>query len=174
MSLMIGGLVVISYVIGKLASTGKEMYRDNLISEKELQEIRAKSKAFEQVVEHYKNKLDKAYNLEVLFLENTKNLIETTNKQIDLCLNIVEKLDDNSPKIEFYMKSVLELQSGVRDMMKELSRSEGKYFNDNTLKSTNIGILDFHNETNIGTREKEESREDSFMSVLPILKKISK
>ncbi|MGL6168243.1 MAG: hypothetical protein ACRC0Y_08150, partial [Fusobacteriaceae bacterium] len=138
MSFIIGSLIGagIGALVGKLASTGKEMYRDNLISQKEMEEIKAKSKAFEQLINHYKDRLDKAYNLEVLFLEKTSFLIETTNKQISDCLSTVGKLDDNSPKLEFYMKSFLELQNGVRELTRVLHSSEAKYFNNGLLKNT--------------------------------------
>ncbi|MGL5051794.1 MAG: hypothetical protein ACRC6A_02095 [Fusobacteriaceae bacterium] len=87
-------------------------------------------------------------------------------------MSAVGKLDDNSPKLEFYMKSFLELQNGVRELTRVLHSSEAKYFNNGLLKNTDIGMIDFHNETNIGTREKQETKEESLISILPILTKL--
>lgn len=154
------------FLAGKLLSTGKEMYRDNLISKKELEEIKAKSEAFEKLLNHHTHKIELAYNLEMRFLDDLNIMIERAYGYVDKCMDHVEQLDDNSPKIHFYMSHMQQIYNNLNGVISFLGQ-EGKYFNDNILQSTNVRMIDFNNETAIGNRETQEKESDHYIPGLP-------
>lgn len=156
MGLLAGMLIGAGVALaGKLCSTGKEMYRDNLISQKELEEINAKSKAFERFIEYHKQQINLAYDLEVKFLDHLNEIIDKSYKTLDKIIDKVDALDDNSPKIHFYINTMTEFQQNISKIVSVLNNN-GKYYNNNMLETTRVQMIDYHSETDIGTRDTSE------------------
>lgn len=163
-----------SFLIGKLISTGKEMYRDDLITKKELEEIKAKSKAFESLVNYNKHKLDLAYDLEIQFLDRVMELLDNTYSLTEKLIDKVDALDDNSPKIHFYIETVKNIQERAMQLLGTLNSDEGKYYNSISIRDASVSMIDFHNETAIGSRDTQEKNRDDLISILPSLPKLPK
>lgn len=168
MSFIAGALISAgTYLIGKAMSTGKEMNRDNLITQKEMEEIKAKSKAFHELIEYSKYKLDKAYNLEMEMINFHKQSLELAHYNIQNCLKAVEKLEDtNLNKLEYYRDALSRAYEDLRNLrIKNLD-----YFNEKLLENNKIGMVDFHNSTEIGTRESKKDKEEP--SLIEVISKI--
>lgn len=157
-AIALGGAILTG--LGTLCSTARDMRSDGLISQKELAEIEAKSKAFEQFVNYNKNIVDKAFELEMKVLDFQKVLLD----KILFLLEKVEKIE-NEDKLNIYYNQISSIQNTLNDSIK----SDAKYFNGEMMNNSSVGMTDFHNKTQIG--ENQTSYENPKIGIKDIPKR---
>ncbi len=149
LTILVGGAIT---VIGMMCKTAKQMHENHLITQKELAEIEAKSKAFEQYVKYHQNTVDKAYELE-------KELLGFANRNLEFAKSLMEKimvLDERSKKIEMLHIEICRLI----DANTAILLNNPKYFNETLFRNNKISSIDFHNSTDIGKNESPIQQEN--------------
>ncbi|MFA7074439.1 MAG: hypothetical protein WC234_04540 [Endomicrobiaceae bacterium] len=145
--LIIGGAVLIGTMLCK---TARGMHADSLISKKELKEIEAKVKAFEQYIGLMKHTIDKAFKLETAVLENAKY-------QQNIAFQLLEKINEinDEKKLNFYFEQIT---CFVTNSM-AIIMMEPKYFTKDLIEKINLTVPDFHYNSEIGlNNEIDESK----------------
>ncbi len=152
LGLLLGGAIA---VVGMLCNTSKQMHENHLITKKELAEIEAKSKAFEQFVKYHQNTIDRAYDLEKELLSIAKNNLESANMLMDKIVG----LDENSKKIELFHTYICQIIEGSTAIL----LNNPKYFNETLFKNCEVSSIDFHHSTEIG-KNCSSSQKDNLLS----------
>ncbi|GEM_PF-5870269 len=129
-------------MITTVCSTARDMYKDNLISKKELAEIEAKSKAFKEIMGLKKHTLGCAFKLEMRWLDHKDKLLDNITALLD-------KFDKsrNERHLEFYAGRIKQMQ----DTYSLLLTEDPKYFHDRLLEQNGHELIEFHNDTQIGS-----------------------
>lgn len=138
---MLGILTLIGAGLATLCSTARDMYKDNLITKKELAEIEAKEKAFSKLIDHKSKIVDRAFDLEMEVLSCRGYIID----KIVYLTERFEKLND-----EIKINAYFNLISSLIQQLNNLITQNPKYFTKEFIESNSVKMIDFHNNTQIG------------------------
>jgi len=140
--LIVAGGGIIIGAISKICGTARDMAADRLITEKELAEIEAKSKAFKQMIEFQQNTIDKLFELELASIDFAKKYFQLIDKLTDRILEI----PDNSPKLLIYSNAI----DKNLESLNAFIQGDAKYFNQLNISNNNIQLTNFDNPTQVG------------------------
>ncbi|HQB08550.1 MAG TPA: hypothetical protein PLW37_01670 [bacterium] len=134
---------ILTTIVSTVCSTARDMNADRLITNKELAEIEAKSKAFSEMISLKGDQIDKSFRLEMEIIGLAKEYLKMIQNMSDKIMI----LPDNSPKIHTYDQQI----SCFLNSIDALVRGDAKYFKDLDFGSFDNGRIEFNNPTKIGT-----------------------
>lgn len=138
-------IIQITDTVDSIMNICRDINSDKLIQEKELAEIEAKVNIYTEYTNFHKDTLNKGYELEKKELE----LIQIITSKIVTLFEIVEILDENSPKFLIYIEQINRYQK----ILEKIVESTGKYFNEKVIEASRIDIPEFIRYTEIGKHE---------------------
>jgi len=141
--IIIAGGAVLTTIVSTVCSTARDMHADRLITQKELAEIEAKSKAFSKILSLKSNQIDKAFRLELELIKLAEEYLKIIQDMSDKIMSI----QDNSPKIQIYDQKI----SCFLNSIDAFVRGDSKYFKELDLKSFENGMIEYDSPTQIGT-----------------------
>ncbi|MDD3051476.1 MAG: hypothetical protein PHR06_10065 [Candidatus Cloacimonetes bacterium] len=148
--------------IGIVASTARGMHADNLISEKELREIEARSKAFTEFINFKRYHLEREYELRIFMITSLQEQFRDIMSLFDKIMLI----DDNSPKLEILDRKL----NVVLEYYKNFMQITSDQIKNNDFHISEINNFNFDKLTEIGTKHKNVNYANS-INYLPLSSK---